>query len=469
MEDYNIDDQIRETEDRETPLNEVSVQAGEATADPSGEQQGEEIAEPAGEPQGEETAAHADAQQGEETADPAGGQQGDETGSEKKDRKRRRGAAKIVAAFAAGFAACLAVFAVAIYAADLGRIIPKADYDFYDDLSNKFGKYYMITQMIEDDPLVEEAPEVVSDESMKKLIKGLGDPYAEYYTPEEYEEFARTFEGDYVGIGVLVSETDEGVIVRQVYDGGPAAEAGMQVDDIIVKVDGVVPEGIDDAVSRMTGEENTDVTVTVRRGDGELDLDMTRKSIVLDSVASAVTEEDPEVGYIRIMLFSADTNDEFKDAVKELQGKGCDKFIVDMRDNGGGLTNTSIDIADYLLPSCTIMTEVTKDGKEKVYSSDKSCADLDMVVLVNGNTASASEILTAAIKENDAGTVIGSKTYGKGVTQISRQFKDGSAVKLTASEYLTPDGNHVQGNGIEPDIEASDEDIMDKAIEELKD
>ena len=385
---------------------------------------------------------------------------------EKKGRKK--GALKIIAAFAAGFAACLAVFAIALYPAGLGKIISQDDYDFYQQLNERYGKYNDIMNMIDKDPLVKEVPAAVSEESIKEMVKNLGDPYAEYYTPEEYKEFTRHFDADYVGIGILVEQNDKGLFVMQVYDDGPAHGAGMQAGDEIIRVDGVVPENIDDAVSRMTGEEGTKVTVTVKRGDKEIDLKMKRAAINLDSVAYSVSDKDPKVGYITIAVFAEDTADEFKEAVKELQDKGCDKFIIDLRNNGGGLTQASLDIADYLLPECMIMTEINKDGSEKEYKSDKSAADLDMVVLVNENTASASEILTAAIKDNKAGTVLGTKTYGKGVTQMSRQFTDGYAIKLTITEYLTPNGDHVQGKGIEPDIEATDEDILDKAMEELK-
>ena len=380
---------------------------------------------------------------------------------------RRRGRLKLIGAFAAGFAACIAVFAVLLYAADLGRIIPTEDYEFYDDLSEKYGKYYVIMEMIENDPLATKTPEGITDESLKELVAGLGDPYAEYFTPEEYEEFARRFRGDYVGIGILVAEREDGLFVEQVYEDGPAYGAGMEAGDEIVRVDGVTPTGIDDAVSRMTGEAGTKVTVTVSRAGEELDLTMKRASINLDSVAYAVSEDDPEVGYIRLVTFADDSDDEFKDAVKELEKKGCDKFILDLRDNGGGLTDVSIEIADYLLPKCRIMTEVTKDGSETVYSSDQKSADLDLVVLVNENTASASEILTAALKENGAATVIGTRTYGKGVTQITRRFSDGSAIKLTETEYLTPKRNHVNEIGIEPDIEADDDDILGAALEAL--
>lgn len=390
-----------------------------------------------------------------------------ESSNEKKGRKKTRGAWKFVAAFAAGFAACLAVFAVVIFALHLGRVIPEADYDFYNDISDKFGKYYVIMQMIDEDPLVKKTPEVITDEHIKNIVDGLEDPYAAYYTPEEYAAFKSTFEGNYVGIGILVGETEEGLKVEQVYDDGPAFKAGMKAGDIIVRVDDVEPEGIDDAVSRMKGEEGTKVKVTVVRDGKEIDLKMERKAIGLDSVGYAVSEDDPKVGYIRVTLFAEDTDDEFKNAVKELQDKGCNKFILDLRQNGGGLTDVSIEMADYLLPACKIMTEIKKDGSAKVYNSKKSSADLDLVVLVDENTASASEILTAAIQENQAGTVIGTKTYGKGVTQVSRQFKDGSAIKMTVTEYLTPKGHHVQGNGITPDIEATDDDILDKALEEL--
>lgn len=384
-------------------------------------------------------------------------------------RSRRKGRIKLIAAFAAGFAACLAVFAIALYPAGLGKIISQDDYDYYEKLNERYGKYNNIMEMIDRDPLVKKVPEAVSEDSIREMVENLGDPYAAYYTPEEYAEFTRNFNADYVGIGILVEQNDKGLFVMQVYDDGPAQKAGMQPGDEIVRVDGVVPENIDDAVSRMTGEEGTKVTVTVKRNGKELDLKMKRAAINLDSVAYTVSEEDPDVGYIRIAIFAEDTCDEFKDAVEELQDKGCDKFILDLRDNGGGLTQASLDIADYLLPECMIMTEIDKDGSEKEYKSEKSAADLDMVVLVNENTASASEILTAAIKDNKAGTVIGTKTYGKGVTQMSHQFQDGYAIKLTITEYLTPNGDHVQDKGIEPDIAATNEDILDKALDELKD
>ena len=381
--------------------------------------------------------------------------------------EERRPKGRYLVAFLAGFAVCIALLCILTYGLGLGRIMSKGDWDYYSKLDDNYGKYAEIMRMIGEDPLSQTVPEEISDDVLKEIVASTGDPYAQYFTAKEYEQFSKTYSGGYVGIGIGVEYSEGEVIVMTVYDDGPADEAGMKPGDVILRVDGVVPKDLDDAVARMTGEKNTEVTVTVRRDGEEIDLTMTRDEISLDSVGYAVSEDDPSVGYIRISLFSKNTDKEFKNAVKDLKNKGCDKFILDLRDNGGGLTDISVEIADYLLPACKIMTDVTKSGSETVYNSDDKSADLKLVVLVNGNTASASEILTAALKENNAATIIGSRTYGKGVTQISRMFSDGSAAKLTVSEYLTPKGNHVNDNGIEPDIEATDEDILDIAIEEL--
>jgi len=375
---------------------------------------------------------------------------------------------RYLAAFLAGFAVCIALLCILTYGFGLGRIMSKGDWDYYSKLDDNYGKYAEIMRMIGEDPLSQAVPEEISDDVLREIVASTGDPYAQYFTAEEYEQFSKTYTGGYVGIGIGVEFSEGEVIVMTVYDGGPADGAGMEPGDVILRVDGVEPKDLDDAVARMTGKKNTEVTVTVRRDGKEMDLTMTRDEIDINSVGYAVSEDDPSVGYIRITVFSKNTDKEFKSAVKDLKSKGCEKFILDLRDNGGGLTEISVRIADYLLPACKIMTDVTKSGSETVYNSDESSADLKLVVLVNENTASASEILTAALKENNAATVIGSRTYGKGVTQISRMFSDGSAAKLTVSEYLTPKGNHVNDKGIEPDIEATDDDILDKALGELK-
>jgi carboxyl-terminal processing protease len=322
-------------------------------------------------------------------------------------------------------------------------------------------------KMIGEDPIAQKDPEDISDEELKEIVSSIGDPYAAYYTAAEYAEIEKRYLGDYVGVGIGVVQEGDNIVIKSVFDDTPAAEAGVEPEDIIVKVDGKKPSNVDDAVSMITGEAGTKVTITVKRGDKTMDFDLNRQRIESESVVYSVLEGHPEIGYINIASFIDGTDDEFKSAVKELKDKGCTKFIIDLRDNGGGLTDPSIEIADYLLPACKIMSENSKDGTETVYNSEASSANLDMVILVNENTASASEILTAALQDNKAGTVIGTKTYGKGVTQLMHKFSDGTAVKLTVTEYFRPNGKTVNEVGITPDIEATDSEVLEEAIKEL--
>ena len=332
---------------------------------------------------------------------------------------------------------------------------------------SSYDKFFEIMQMIGEDPIAEKDPKDITDEELKEIVASIGDPYAEYYTASEYEEQQKRYMNDFVGIGIGVTEEDGAIVIKSIFRDTPAEAAGMQPEDIIVKVDGAEPETVDDAISMISGKEGTEVTVTVKRGEELIDFTLERAKIETDSVEYSQVPDHPDIGYISMTLFRKGTCDEFKDAVKALQAEGCDKFILDLRDNGGGLTDECIDIADYLLPSCKIMSENTKRGKETVYNSKSSSADLQLIVLVNENTASASEILTAALQDNGACTVIGTNTYGKGVIQIMHEFDDGSAVKITTSEYFRPNGKPVNGVGITPDIEAGDEEAFDTAIREL--
>ena len=373
----------------------------------------------------------------------------------------------VLASFLLGVIACLAAITLCTQVLGLGHFVANDAYDYFIDLDKSYGKYNEIMKMIGEDPIATVEPEEISDAELKEIVSNIGDPYAEYYTADEYKELEKRLMGDYVGVGIGVVQDGENVVVMTIFDDTPAAEAGMMEGDIIISVDGKAPANVDDAVGMITGEAGTKVKVTVKRGDETLDFELTRQKIETDSIVYDVLEGQPEVGYINIASFIKGTDDEFKMAVKDLQSKGCTKFIIDLRDNGGGITESSIEIADYLLPACKIMSENAKDGSETVYNSKESSADLDMVILVNGNTASASEILTAALQDNKAGTVIGTKTYGKGVTQMLHKFSDGSAVKLTVTEYFRPSGETVNGVGITPDIEAEGEAVLEEALKEL--
>ena len=369
--------------------------------------------------------------------------------------------------FILGVVCCLAVLCAFYKFQNFGRFITHDTYEYYKELDDNYGKYNEILRMIGEDPIATSQPGEIDDAKLKELVASIGDPYAEYFTAEEYKEFEKHYKGDYVGIGIGVLEEDGKIIIKNVVEGGPADEAGIEPDDVIISVDGKKPKDSTDAVNMITGESGGEVSLVVERNGEELEFKMNRTRIETESVTYSELTPGSGIGYIQISSFIDNTAKDFKLAVRDLKNMGCDKFIIDLRDNGGGLTEESIEIADYLLPACKIMTEVTKDGSETVHNSKASSADLNFVVLINTNTASASEILAGALQDNDACLIIGEKTFGKGVTQITRRFRDGSAVKLTTTEYFRPNGDTVNEVGITPDIEATDDEAIDVAVEEL--
>lgn len=369
--------------------------------------------------------------------------------------------------FILGVICTLAVLGVIYSVQNFGRFVTQDKYDYYKELDDNYGKYNKILEMIGEDPLVEETPGAIDDAKLKELVASTGDPYAEYYTKEEFAEFEKHYDSDYVGIGVSVTDEDDRVVIKQVLEGGPAEDAGVKPEDVILEINGEKPKDSSDAVSLIGGESGGLVELKILRGEEELDFSMNRTKIENYSVEYRRLEDADGVGYIRISSFLKGTAKDFKLAVRDLKNEGCDKFVIDLRNNGGGLTDESIEIADYLLPACKIMSEVTKNGEEKVFNSKASSADLDMVILTNAETASASEILAGAIQDNKAGLIIGEKTFGKGVTQLTRKFKDGSAVKLTVTEYFRPNGSKVNGEGITPDVEVPSDEALSRGIEEL--
>ncbi len=392
---------------------------------------------------------------------------------EKPNKEKPRSGGRGIASFTAGFIACLAVLFFLCYVLGIGKFLSEKQFNYYKNLSDKYGKYEEILQFIEDDPIAEYDATEIDDAKIKELVASIGDPYAEYYTAEEYEDFQKKYLGDYVGIGVAVMDEDGKVVIKSVLKDGPAEDAGLQEEDIIKAVDGKEPADVDNAIDMINGEVGTKVVLTIERGGESFDVTMNRAHIEEDSVYYTEYEDedkglsDTNIGYIAITAFREDTCKDLKLAVRDLEGEGCDKFIIDLRNNGGGLTNSSIDIADYLLPECRIMTEKSKGGNEKVYNSEASSAGIDYVVLVNEYTASASEILSAAIQDNKGAIIIGERTYGKGVTQLFHRFDDGSGIKITTTEYFRPNGGKVNGVGITPDIEAEGDEVVDKALEEL--
>lgn len=311
----------------------------------------------------------------------------------------------------------------------------------------------------------------------KGMMAGLGDLYTGYYTPEEYASFMETSNGSYSGIGAMLSQDyNTGIItVVRAFEGSPEAEAGMQTDDILYKVKGeeVTGKDLSLVVTDLKGEEGTDVELSILRGTDVMDLTITRRNIEVPTVESRMVEG--EIGYIAITEFDDVTDEQFFAALDALEAQGMKKLIIDLRDNGGGLVDVTCAILDRLLPEGLIVYTEDKYGNRQEEKSDaENYFGGEMAVLVNGNSASASEIFAGAIKDYGMGTLIGTQTFGKGIVQSLFPLSDGSAIKITVSRYYTPEGNNIHEVGIEPDIvlepaEDSEDDVqLLKAIEVLR-
>ncbi len=299
--------------------------------------------------------------------------------------------------------------------------------------------------------------EQVEDYLYKGVIAGLGDAYAAYYTENEYQSMMDSTSGSYYGIGVEISQnTTTGIItITSVFEGSPAEEAGLLPGDEIYRINDteVTGEDLNNVVALIKGEEYTTVMVTVAR-DGEedyLELEVERRAIEVSTVEAEMLEDN--IGYIAITAFDEVTTDQFLTALDLLESQGMEKLIVDLRDNGGGLLSSVCEILDRLLPEGLIVyTEDKYGNREEEYSDAENYFDKPLAVLINENSASASEIFAGAVLDYGIGTLVGTTTYGKGIVQKVFTLSDGTAVKLTVAKYYTPNGNDIHGIGVEPDV-----------------
>lgn len=320
----------------------------------------------------------------------------------------------------------------------------------------------------------------------KGFVNGVGDVYTNYYTADEYASFMEKSSGVYAGIGIQMSldSADNTIMVVDVFEGSPAEEVGMLPNDKIIKVAGQTVTGDDfsSLPSMVKGEVGTTVQLTIYRPseDKSYDFDVERRNITTASVESKMLENN--IGYIKIVQFEEITYDQFKASLDELQAANMQGLVIDVRNNPGGLLKVTQKIADELVPAGVVVSTENKVGKNEVYYADDEYINIPIVVLVNGNSASASEVLAGAIKDTGRGKLVGETTYGKGVVQSVIPLSDGSALKVTTAKYFTPSGVCIQGVGIEPDYEvtlpvelltksklAEEEDIqLQKALEVLK-
>ena len=334
----------------------------------------------------------------------------------------------------------------------------------------KYDKLVALENIVEEDYYQDVDQEKLILGAEKGLMQSLGDPYSEYYTKEEFNLLKEQTQGSFVGIGIYMSgNDDDNVVVKSVIKDYPAEKSGLKSGDIILKVDGekVKYSQSSLAASKIKGKAGTSVVLTIKRDGKQFDVTVKREEIVVASVKSEV--KDDNIGYVQITSFDKNTYKEFKQAVNSLQKKNVKSLIIDLRDNPGGLLDVCVDIADYLLGEGTIVYTKDNNGDTQYYKSDEKKIDLPIVVLINENSASASEILTAAIVDNKAGIAVGTTSYGKGLVQSVREFNDGTGYKLTTAQYYTPNGDYINKQGIKPNIvEKNKEKQLDRAIEYIK-
>ena len=306
-------------------------------------------------------------------------------------------------------------------------------------------------------------PDEMMDTLYKGYISGLDERYTAYYTPEEYEQLMNDSQGVYVGIGVTVTTDQEtgNMVIVTVTEDGPGEAAGLLEGDTIISIEGesVQDMDLDTAVSKIQGEEGTEVTIGVyRESTGEtLEKTMTRRKMDAQTVAYSMLEDN--IGYIQITAFDEVTVEQFDNAVSDLQSQNIRGLIVDVRGNPGGNVDSVCSILDRLLPEGLLVYTIDKNGsKEEEYADNEEVLDIPMAVLVNGDSASASEIFAAALQDYDWAGIVGEQTYGKGIVQYIIPLSDGSAVKLTSAKYYTPNGECIHGIGVTPDVKvAADE------------
>jgi carboxyl-terminal processing protease len=307
---------------------------------------------------------------------------------------------------------------------------------------------------IDDDALIEGA--------IKGYIGALGDPYTTYYTKDEMDDLMEETTGNYVGIGIYMTldTTNNAIYVVKPMEGSPAEEAGIKSGDLITKVDGVEYSGeeLDQAANAIKGKEGEKVKLEVLRDGETIELEVERRKIVISHI---VDKKFDNIGYLLLEDFDGGVADEFEEKYKELEKQGIDRLIIDLRNNGGGVVDEAIDIADMLLDKGnTILITKDKNGNEEITKSEHDAAiTIPVVVLTNEYSASASEILVGALQDNERATIVGTRTYGKGVIQEVDRLNDGSGLKITIEEYYTPNRNEINKVGIEPNekVELSNE------------
>ena len=313
------------------------------------------------------------------------------------------------------------------------------------------------------------------DGAIDGMVKSLNGPHSNYLSPKMYKTLMEQTEGSFAGIGVVMGmDNEQKIHIVGIMENSPGQKAGLQEGDEILAVDGVpvTQMAFDEVAAHVRGQAGTDVVLTIMRDNANQDITITRDNIKLKTVGHKML--DNNIGYIQIVSFSEDTANEFNEAYNDLKNQGMKALVLDLRNNPGGLLTTCVEIAKKLVPKGEIVSIVDKQGNKETYSSSLEAPEYPLAVLINKNSASASEILSGAIQDTKAGTIIGNTSYGKGSVQTILPMFEDDAVKLTIAKYYTPSGRSIDGTGITPDIEinldenATSDTQLDKALEVLK-
>ena len=310
--------------------------------------------------------------------------------------------------------------------------------------------------------------EDLKEGAIKGYIEGLGDEYTEYISKEDMEEYMQDTMGNFVGIGIyMVNDTETNrIMVLSPIKGSPAEKAGILPGDYIMKINGESYTGEDNSIaaSKIKGEEGTTVQLEILRGTETLNFEIKRENIIVNPVEGKVLENN--IGYIEFTSFDENTAEEFKAKFEELQKSNITSLIIDLRNNGGGLVDQALEIADYIADKGSVLLyEVDKNNNEEVKKSESDpIINMPVVILVNENTASSSEILAGALKDLGKAKIVGTKTYGKGVIQELLTLKDGSGLKITSQKYLTPNKTEINKIGIEPDVTVELPDTVENVL-----
>ena len=296
-----------------------------------------------------------------------------------------------------------------------------------------------------------------------------------YYTADEYKSLLESTTGKFSGIGAVCQKMDNGtILITEAYEEAPAYKAGIRKGDYVSKVDGqdITDMDLSTAVALIKGEKGTSVHLEVIRDDTTFECDVVRDDIDIRTVSYSMREND--IGYILISQFDTVTTNQFKSALDDLTAQGMKGLVIDIRSNPGGVLGTVVDMLDEILPDGLIVYTQDKDGNKTEYKgSNKNELTVPLAVLVDGNSASASEIFAGAVQDYGIGKIIGTQTFGKGIVQTIRPMTDGSAIKYTIAKYFTPKGQDIHGNGVTPDIvieyEPSDDGSVDNQLEAAMD